>query len=192
MSQEMVRKILGVIGIITFVLVLSIPNGLQNRDSGHVNKKDYISIGQYNYRRYLEYLGPEVEPFEVTHLEAEKVYPYTEHEIYLVAVVVMSEVGTESFDVMQGLAEVVFNRVESNYKEFKYQNTVEEVIYKKYQFAHNQEPTQECFDAVYAALDNNAFPDDMLWARANYVSYGYEYTIDTNSVTKFSTVTKYQ
>lgn len=122
--------------------------------------------------------------------EIEKPF-FTEAEKWLIATVVMSEASTESFKVKQAVAEVVINRVFSDYCEFRYQTAVDEVCLTPLQFARNQEPTKECYEAVEAAIENNDFPDDMLWARKDYVIYGYEYTVEEGSVTKFSTVTDY-
>ena len=117
-------------------------------------------------------------------------YGFTKEEIDMIAQVVMNEASTESFDIKQGVAEVIINRKESNYKEFSYQTTIEEVIHAPNQWCttNKYEPTKQCYEATYAAIEFNAFPDDMLWARANRVDYGYEYTIKKDSVTKFSHV----
>lgn len=161
---------------------------MEQKDSQIPVVFDGPTLAEYNQIRYEKYLGEPVEP--LIYEEEQTECRFTDEEIYLIAKVVMSEVSIESFEVKQALAETIINRLDSDYQQFKYETTLEDVI-RPGQFACNQEPTQECYDAVYAAIECNAFPDDMLWARLNYVSYGYEYTIDKDSKTKFSTVTNY-
>lgn len=148
------------------------------------------TLAEYNQMRYEKYLGEPVEP--IVYSEAEECR-FTQEEIDLLARVVMSEVGKECFEVKQALAETIINRLDSDYKEFRYQTSIDEVIYTPSQWStqDNGDPTQECYEAVYAAIKYDVFPDDMLWARANYVSYGYEYVVNKDSITKFSTVTDY-
>ena len=116
---------------------------------------------------------------------------FTEIEKWIIARVVMSEASTESFDVKVAVAEVVINRIFSDYREFKLQTAVDEVVYKPLQFSTAQDPTDECYEAVETAIRENRYPDDMLWVRKDYVEYGYEYTVEEGSVLKFSTVTNY-
>ena len=137
----------------------------------------------WDYQQIEE--GPEVVK------EEEDLPFFTEVEKWLIARVVMSEASTESFTVKQAIAEVVINRMFSDYREFRYQTAVDEVCLKPLQWATDQTPTDECYEAVEAAIRENKYPDDMLWARRDYVDYGYEYTVEEGSVTKFSTVTNY-
>lgn len=124
--------------------------------------------------------------------EVEKDIPFfTEIEKWILARVVMSEASTESFDVKVAVAEVVINRIFSNYQEFRFQTAVDEVVYKPLQFSTAQDPTDECYEAVETAIRENRYPDDMLWVRKDYVEYGHEYTVEEGSVLKFSTVTNY-
>lgn len=124
--------------------------------------------------------------------EVEKDIPFfTEIEKWIIARVVMSEASRESFTVKVAVAEVVINRIFSDYREFKLQTAVDEVVYKPLQFSTAQDPTDECYEAVETAIRENRYPDDMLWVRKDYVEYGYEYTVEEGSVLKFSTVTNY-
>ena len=116
---------------------------------------------------------------------------FTKAEIELIATVVMSEASREPMDVKQAIAEVVINRLESDYREFRLQNAIDEVVFKPSQWAYNQEPTPECYMAVEAAIEFNDYPDDMLWARKDHVDYGYYYPVNEDSVVVFSTVTDY-
>ena len=188
MSPEMVKKIVSVMGLILIVITPSKAYAPAPEPVNIIGP----SLSQYNHQRYLDYIGPEPEPFEVTYVEPIEEPRFTDAEIDLMARVVMSEVGIESFEVKHALAETIINRLESDYKEFKYQDTLDKVIVPgQFSTQNNGDPTEDCYKAVYLAIEYSAFPDDMLWARANYVSYGYEYTIDSNSITKFSTVTNY-
>ena len=191
MPQEMVKKVIAglCVGVFFMIAYAPMPQNAPNTSASDLYDK---TLSQYNKQRYLEYLGPEPEPFEVTYIEPVEEPRFTDAEIDLMARVVMSEVGIESFEVKQALAETIINRLESDYKEFRYQDTLDKVIVPgQFSTSDNGDPTDDCYKAVYAAIEYNAFPDDMLWARARYVSYGHEYTVDKNSVTKFSTVTNY-
>jgi len=123
--------------------------------------------------------------------EEEEIPFFTEVEKWLIARVVMSEAEGESYAVKEAIAEVVINRVFSDYREFRYQTAVDEVVFKPAQWATAKDPTNECYEAVEEAIRENKYPDDMLWARRDYVDYGHEYTVEEGSVTKFSTVTDY-
>lgn len=89
----------------------------------------------------------------------------TDEEIDLMARVVMSEASVLDSDSKQAVAQVIVNRVRSEFKQYKYQATVSEVINKPKQFStqDNGEPNAECYEAVYAALTYEGFPTDMLW-----------------------------
>lgn len=89
----------------------------------------------------------------------------TDEEIDLMARVVMSEASVLNSDSKQAVAQVIVNRVRSNFKQYKYQTTVSEVINKPKQFStqDNGTPNAECYEAVYAALTYEGFPPDMLW-----------------------------
>ena len=172
--------------IFLWVMVVNHPKEAQTK----AYDETYIkSITEYNNHRYEAYNGPEKAFDEVPEIAC--ACEFTDAEIDLIARVVMSEASTESFDVKQAIAETVINRIESDYKEFKYQNTLNEVVYKDTQWAYNQDPTPECYEAVMAAIMYNKHPDDMLWARKDYVKYGHKWDVDDTSVICFSTVTNY-
>ena len=171
--------------VILWVLLTVHPKGDQEEafDERYIN-----TITEYNNHRYEAYNGPKTELEEA---DVPCACEFTDDEIALIARVVMSEASRECFEVKQAIAETVINRLESDYKEFKYQNTLEDVVYADSQWAYNQEPSDECFEATMAAIMYNAFPDDMLWARKDYVIYGHEIYVNKDSVVKFSTVTNY-
>lgn len=152
------------------------------------NERYINTITEYNNHRYEAYNGPKTVLEEA---DAPYACEFTDEEITLIARVVMSEASRECFEVKQAIAETVINRLKSDYKEFRYQNTLEDVVYADSQWAYNQEPSDECFEATMAAIMYNAFPDDMLWARKDYVIYGHEICVNKDSVVKFSTVTNY-
>lgn len=102
----------------------------------------------------------------------------TDEEIDLMARVVMSEASTLSNDAKQAIATTIVNRVRDNTYEFRKQDTVTKVINHKNAYAtgNNGEPTQECYDAVFAALTYEAFPVTMFYFReGKYHSFGKEY-----------------
>lgn len=172
--------------VILWVLITMHPKDVQDK----AYDETYIKIiTEYNHNRYQKYLGAEIVRDETP--EPPYTCRFTDEEIALIARVVMSEASRECFEVKQAVAETVINRLDSDYKEFRFQNTLDDVVYADAQWAYNQEPTDECFDAVMAAIMYNAFPDDMLWARKDYVIYGYEICVNKDSVIKFSTVTDY-
>lgn len=78
------------------------------------------------------------EPHTIEDTIAETAPPEPEREVYLtdrekqlMAQLVHSEAGTESYEVKQHVVDVVFNRVDSPL----FPNTIEEVIYQKHQFS---------------------------------------------------------
>lgn len=70
-------------------------------------------------------------PTEVTEPEFVSYYEYTEEELDLLARLVYSEGGGESYETQLRIASVVMNRVEDP----KFPNTIREVIYQKNQFS---------------------------------------------------------
>lgn len=98
----------------------------------------------------------------------------TNEEIDLMARVVMSEAGGLSMEGKQAVAETIINRVNSD----KFPSTVSEVVYQKNQYstANNGSVTDECYEAVYTALQYHAFPDSMFYFRdSKYHSFAYPY-----------------
>lgn len=98
----------------------------------------------------------------------------SDEDIQLMARVVMSEGSILSIEGKQAIAETIINRVLSD----KFPNSVNEVVYMPDAFStkNNGEPTIECLDAVLTALEFHAFPESMLYFRANrYHEFAYPY-----------------
>lgn len=68
---------------------------------------------------------------EITVPEHKPVYNYTEEELDLLARLIYSEGGIESYDTQLKIGSVVMNRVDDPY----FPNTIREVIYQKNQFS---------------------------------------------------------
>lgn len=68
---------------------------------------------------------------EIAVPEHKPVYNYTEEELDLLARLIYSEVGIESYDTQLKIGSVVMNRVDDPY----FPNTIREVIYQKNQFS---------------------------------------------------------
>ena len=94
-------------------------------------------------------------------------------DIDLLARVVMSEASTQDFDCKQAVAATLINRYNSE----DFPNDISKIIKGQYSTANNGEPTEECYEAVYAALAfPDAFPDDMYYFRSgHYHTFGYPY-----------------
>ena len=114
---------------------------------------------------------------------------FTQAEIDLMARVVMSESSVEPFEVKQGVAQTILNRLYSD----KYPDTVDEVIEESYSIADNGDPTDDCYEAVKIAIDNPyIFPTDMYWFRSkHYHRFGYAYMHMPGTNTWFSTESDY-
>lgn len=92
----------------------------------------------------------------------------------LMAQIVMNEAEGEPQDGKQAVATVIVNRVLSPL----FPDTIREVIYEKNQFATSgtKTPTQECYDAVDAALKYEGFPTNLFYFRnEHYHSFGKPY-----------------
>lgn len=97
-----------------------------------------------------------------------------EDERNLMAQIVMNEAEGEPQDGKQAVATVIVNRVLSPL----FPETIRDVIYQENQFATSgtKTPTQECYDAVDAALKYEGFPPNMFYFRAgHYHSFGKPY-----------------
>ena len=102
----------------------------------------------------------------------------TQEDIDLMARVVMSEASILSPDAKQAVAQTIVNRVRTDYKEFKNQNSVSEVVFypNAYSTQDNGEPDADCYSAVEAALMYEGFPTDMFWFKeGNYHDFGTDY-----------------
>lgn len=102
----------------------------------------------------------------------------SQRDLDLMARVVMSEASVLGSDAKQAIAQTIVNRVRDTDHEFRYQNTVYDVVTapNAYSTQNNGIPDEECYDAVYAALTYEAFPLDMFYFReGRYHDFGYEY-----------------
>lgn len=87
----------------------------------------------------------------------DKIIYLTQNDIYLMSEIVYAESKGEPFEGKVAVASVILNRVLSP----KFPDTVEGVIFQPYAFSCvinneiNVLPTQECFDAVYEAINGN-------------------------------------
>ena len=110
--------------------------------------------------------------------EPEYLIDVTQEDIDLMARVVMSEGSILSNDAKQAIAQTIVNRVRTDYKDFKNQNSVSDVIYfpNAYSTQDNGEPDADCYAAVEMALTYEAFPTDMFWFREDfYHNFGTPY-----------------
>lgn len=113
---------------------------------------------------------------------------FTKDEIDLMARVVMSEASILPYEAKQAVAEVILNRLDDP----QYPNTVLGVVIAPHAFstADNGIPTDDCYNAVYAAITYRAYPRDMLWFVSDtQPNYGYKYYIVENTI--FTTKTDY-
>ena len=141
----------------------------------------------FSYSKPIEELPePEPIPFEqmIAHTEEVKYHEWyqvqlpeieepkaylidvTDEDIDLMARVVMSEASTLSSDAKQAIATVIVNRVRDEKSYFRNLNTVKDVVYHGNAFStqDNGEPDETCYEAVYAALEEeNAFDPTMFW-----------------------------
>lgn len=129
----------------------------------------------------------EAEPVKVS-IEVVEIEPlYSDHEIDLMARVVMSEASIlNEYDGLgkQAVAEVIINR--ANY----YGHSIEETINYGLSTQDNGDPTEECYEAVRRAIEDNIFPDDMLYFRTDYYhTFAKDYIQIGN--TYFSTLIDY-
>lgn len=168
MSSEMVRKIIGVIGLTLALLVLSIP------DKAYAPAPIIKTVSEYNNQKYLDYLGPEPEPFEVTYVEVVEEPEFSKDDIDLMARVVMSEASILPIDGKQAVAATILNR----YRSAEFPDTISGVIYAPGQFStqDNGEPNEDCYTAVYAAIKYDCFPKNMYYfRRGHYHWWAHDY-----------------
>lgn len=102
----------------------------------------------------------------------------TQEDIDLMARVVMSEASILSYDAKQAIAQTIVNRVRTDFRDFRNQNSVSEVVYhpNAYSTQDNGEPNEDCYRAVEAALMYEGFPTDMFWFREDhYHNFGTPY-----------------
>lgn len=97
---------------------------------------------------------------------------FVQSDIDLMARVVMSEASTQCFDCKQAVAATLINRYNSS----KFPNDISKIVDGQYSTANNGEPTEECYEAVYAAIAfPEAFPEDMYYFRSgHYHKFGHD------------------
>lgn len=110
----------------------------------------------------------ELEPIEVrAELNAESVLDlryqeWREHQIYVLATVIMSENGLKDNDCKQATAQTVLNRLRSG----KWGNTIDEVVNYPNAYATDQEPNEDCYVMAEWTLDHpDVFPVNMYYFR---------------------------
>lgn len=102
----------------------------------------------------------------------DKYLEYSEQGILLIERVCMSEASTEPFEGKVAVAKTIINRAKL------YGMSIEEVIYTPYQysFADNGKPTEEVKKAVQFAINDEDFPDDMIYFKeGEYHDFGIPY-----------------
>ena len=119
----------------------------------------------------------EIEEIEEEIIEEEKEPPITEEERYLLACLVYAEAGNQDLIGKRLVADVVFNRVDSE----TFPDTIEEVIYQKNQFAPVldgglerafSEVTDECYEAVDLELEERLDSKILYFTAEGYGAYG--------------------
>lgn len=92
----------------------------------------------------------------------------TDEEIDLMANVVMAEAGIESYECKVAVAETIVNRVLTEDPLFP--DTITEIIYQEnaYETEFDEEASQECFEAVYEALDNQTYGENIMYFRLGH------------------------
>ena len=96
-------------------------------------------------------------------------------EVNSMARVVMAEAGIESFECKQAVAETIVNRTLSEDPAFP--DTVTEVLYQENAYAteYTGEVTDDCYQAVYDALDRKIFEPEIKYFRlGHYHSFGID------------------
>lgn len=177
--------------MVIFLMVLFLPS-VKVTDP-YIYHPDAPTVSEYNRQRYEAYAGEPQEPLVITYTDEPQEplvithVEYTDEEIALMARVVMSEASLLPFDAKEAIAQTIINRVLLD----DYSDSVVEVIYEddQYSTADNGEVTEECFEAVKAAIEYKPFPMSMYYFRQDhYHSFGYPYTKIGN--TYFSTKEK--
>jgi len=139
----------------------------------------YREVEHYEYNPYFHSVSDDCD-LKTTELQqvTSKLPSYrvaaTDEDKALMARVVMSEASLLNFDGKCAVANTIINRVLSD----KFPDTIEEVIYQRYQFslADNGEPDAACYDAVEAALTYEQFPTDMFYFRTgHYHTFAEDY-----------------
>lgn len=129
-----------------------------------------VVVGLYCGFCHAEAVAPERElkPVEVrAEFDAESVLDlryqeWREHQIYVLATVIMSENGYKDNDCMQATAQTVLNRLQDG----RWGNTIDEVVNYPNAYALDQEPNEDCYVMAEWTLDHpNVFPVNMYYFR---------------------------
>ena len=150
--------------IFCFILTLSLsaliiysPKALTSRSSQY-NTGEYLALNckENNYINSSVINLSEDDYVEVFKENNQIIY-LTQSDIYLMSQIVYAESKGEPFEGKVAVASVILNRVLNS----GFPDTIEEVVFQPYAFSCvvdgqiSVEPTQECFDAVYEALNGN-------------------------------------
>ena len=150
--------------IFCFILTLSLsalsiysPKALTARRSQY-NTGEYLALNckENNYINSSVINLSEDDYVEVFKENNQIIY-LTQSDIYLMSQIVYAESKVETFEGKVAVASVILNRVLNS----GFPDTIEEVVFQPYAFSCvvdgqiSVEPTQECFDAVYEALNGN-------------------------------------
>ena len=150
--------------IFCFILTLSLsalsiysPKALTARRSQY-NTGEYLALNckENNYINSSVINLSEDDYVEVFKENNQIIY-LTQSDIYLMSQIVYAESKGEPFEGKVAVASVILNRVLNS----GFPDTIEEVVFQPYAFSCvvdgqiSVEPTQECFDAVYEALNGN-------------------------------------
>lgn len=129
-----------------------------------------VVVGLYCGFCHAEAVAPERElaPIEVrAEFNAESVLnlryqEWREHQIYVLATVIMSENGYKDNDCKQATAQTVLNRLQDG----RWGSTIDEVVSYPNAYATDQEPNEECYIMAEWTLDHpNVFPVNMYYFR---------------------------
>ena len=99
------------------------------------------------------------------------VYDVTEEEYQMLVRMVMSEGGNSDLDAKILIVQTAINRMNSDFDDFKNQNTIYEVLTypNAFSLADNGEPNAECYKAVNTVLKGVNLPTNIYW-----FCYGFE------------------
>ena len=111
-----------------------------------------------------------------------KLYPMTQEEIDLLAVLVYAEAGNQPDEGKEAVANVVLNRVDSE----TFPNSVLDVVFQRNQFTTTFDGALEkawskvdksCYDAVQRARESRKYPDLIYFTAGGYGKYGHKSVI---------------
>lgn len=125
-------------------------------------------IGLYCGFCHADAVAPkrELKPIEVrAEFDAETVLDlryqeWREHQIFVLATVIMSENGYKDNDCKQATAQTVLNRLQDG----RWGNTIDEVVNYPNAYATNQEPNEDCLIMAEWVFDHpDVFPVNMFY-----------------------------